>query len=228
MRAIEHIWKGVAMRNNLMRLVIVTLFMSIGSSLSEGQSRDGKLGVGLSGSYFIFDSDFSKTDLSGGVSMDVVYSLSDHLSLRGAVGINQLQAKGTPYPTLLTTYVHGSLALGVSLMPHQPVNPFLYAGGSAFYFDPRTGGRTALPGVNSGSGLGNTLIAGGGVEFHLNEFFAITVAAEAALPTTDRLDGVLKDSNDKFYGVSFGIRYYVFDAKFVRRMLKAYEDRSSR
>jgi|GEM_PF-873951 len=222
----EHIWKGVSMRNNLMRFVAMAMMLIIGLSVSEGQAREGKLGIGANGAYYMFDSDFTGTEHSAGVSLNIDYSLSDYLSLRGAMGVNQLQAKGTPYPTLLTTYVYGSLALGINMLPNESVNPFVYVGGSAFYFDPRTGGRKALPGVSGGSGIGNTLIGGAGLEIHLSEFIALSVAGEASLPTSDRLDGVIIGSKDMFYGASVGIRYYVFDSNFVKRMLKAYEERA--
>lgn len=222
----KYIWKGVSMGNNLKRFIVMGLMLLIGLSVSEGQARAGKLGVGVNGAYYLFDSDFTGTEHSGGMSLNIDYALTDYLSLRGAMGMNQLQAKGTPYSTLLTTYVYGSLALGVNMLPNQSVNPFIYVGGSAFYFDPRTGSRKALPGVNSGSGIGNTLIGGAGLEIHLSEFVALSVAGEASLPTTDRLDGVINASKDMFYGASVGIRYYVFDSNFVKRMLKAYERRA--
>ncbi len=214
------------MRNSLMRFMVVGLMVSIGFSMSEGQARAGKLGVGVNGAYYIFNSDFSGTKPSAGASLNVNYLLSDYLSLRGTMGINQLQAKGSPVPTLLTTYVYGSLALGINMRPNESVNPFVYAGGSAFYFDPRNGGRNVLGTPHNGSGIGATIVGGAGIEFHLSEFFALSVAGEGSVPTTDRLDGVLKGSNDVFYGVSVGFRYYLFDSNFVKRMLKAYEERA--
>lgn len=214
------------MRTTLMRFMVVGLMISVGLSVSEGQARAGKLGVGLHGAYYLFDSDFTGTKPSSGASLNVNYSLSDYLCLRGAMGINQLQAKGLPYPTLLTTHVYGSVGLGINLRPNESINPFVYAGGSAFYFDPRTGGRTVIPSPHNGSGIGATIVGGAGLEFHLSEFVALSLAAEGTLPTTDRLDAVIEGSNDIFYGVSVGIRYYVFDSNFVKRMLKAYEERA--
>jgi len=206
----------------------IGLMTIIGLSVSEAQARAGKLGVGVDGAYYVFDSDFTGTKPSTGANLNVSYSLSDYISLRGSMGVSQLQAKGSPYSSLLTTYVHGSLGLGVNFLPNESVNPFVYAAGSAFYFDPRTGGRMVLPSPHNGSGIGATLVGGAGVEFHLSEFVALSLAAEGSVPTTDRLDAVINGSKDMFYGVSVGIRYYVFDSGFVKRMLKAYEERATK
>lgn len=193
---------------------------------AEGQMRSNKFGVGASGSYFYLNSDFDKASPSFGGGAELSYSIAEYVSIRSSMGFGFLQAKNNAGgPSLSTALIFGNLSLAVDMSPSGEFNPFIYAGASGFYFDPRTGDGTPLAGANDKL-IKGTVVGGLGFDWFWSEFVSLTVAAEAGLPVTDRLDGLSTGTQKDLVGrVSIGLRYYFFDQDFITRMLKALEER---
>ena len=204
--------------------LIAVLFIML-VSVGQGQMRSHKFGVGVSGSYFLLQSDYSTSKPSMGGGAEFSYSLMEYLSVRSSLGVGFLQAKNATPPTLSTTLVFGNLYLAADLAPNSIFNPFVFVGGSGVYFDARTGDGVALTGAGV-KRLKGTLVGGIGFDIFANEFISFTVAGEMALPFTDRLDGLaLGTKKDSYQRISLGIRYYFFDQEFITKMLKALEER---
>lgn len=215
------------MRTSGIKYVSMMLCLVLAVSTTQSQTRAGKLGVGASGAYFLFQSDYPTRDLSFGGSVDLSYSLMEYLSLRTSMGAALLRAKNPPAPTLMTTLIHGDVALGVDLMPKSTYNPFIFVGGRGYHFDPRTGSRQALASPEGASGIGATVIGGIGIDIFLSEFSSITISGETSLPMSDRLDGLVSGSKkDGYHQLKIGLRHYFFDKGFVKRMIEAFDERT--
>lgn len=194
-------------------------------SAAVGQMRQGKLGVGLSGSGYIFQSDLPQNDVTFGGNVNLTYSVAEYIGLRGALGTAFLEGKTTTGTKVRTNLYYGSLSLSVDLMPHEKFNPFLLAGGSIIGFDPRTSSGDAL--TAAGISRWDLNFSGGlGFDYFIDEFWAINVTAEGVLTFNDYLDGTkLGSTNDTYGRVSVGFRYHFFDESFIKKMIEAFEKR---
>ncbi|MBI2620346.1 MAG: outer membrane beta-barrel protein [Ignavibacteriales bacterium] len=213
------------MKTTTLRILGIFLAVMLVASVGKSQMRSNKFGVGASGSYFLLQSDYDKADPSFGGGVELSYSLMEYLSVRSSLGVAFLQASNPLPPSLKTTIVFGNLYLAADLIPHGDVNPFIFAGGSGMYFDPRTGSGVALTGDETKQMKG-TVVGGIGFDFFVSEFFSFTVMGEYALPFSDRIDGRAEGTKkDSFQRISLGVRYYFFDQEFITRLLKALEER---
>ncbi len=213
------------MKNIITRIVTTIAVLVVLTATAAGQMRTNKFGVGVSGSYFLLQADFtSKLSIGGGVDMS--YSLMENFSLRSSLGLGLLEAKSGTLPSAQTTLIFGNLYLTADLSPNGEFNPFIFVGGSGIYFDARTGtGTLRTDGVTS-KRLKGTVVGGVGFDYFVSEFVSFTVAGEMALPYTDRLDGFINGTKkDSYQRISLGIKYYFFDQEFLTRMLKALEER---
>lgn len=193
---------------------------------ANAQMRSNKFGVGVSGSYFLVQTDFDSGEPSFGGGVELSYSMIEYLSIRSSLGFGFLQAKNDAGgPSLNSTLVFGNLYLAADLDPNGSFNPFIFVGGSGMYVDARQGDGTALTGAGVKQMKG-TLVGGVGFDIFASEFLSFTVAGEMGLPVSDRIDGLtLGEKKDSFQRISLGIRYYFFDQDFITRMLKALEER---
>jgi len=205
-------------------LVLVTLAALVVPA--HGQMRSNKFGVGVSGSYFLLQSDFDSALPSFGGGVDLSYSVIEYMSIRSSLGFGFLQAENTAGgPTLNSGLIFGNLYLTADLSPNGTFNPFIFVGGSGMYIDARTGDGTSLTGAGS-KPIKGTVVGGVGFDIFASEFLSFTVAGEMGLPVSDRIDGVqLGEKKDSFQRISIGIKYYFFDQDFITRMLKALEER---
>jgi Outer membrane protein beta-barrel domain len=211
--------------NSIIRPSFVVACLVVVASVGQAQMRSHKFGIGVSGSYFLMQSDYRTAKPSGGGGLDLSYSLMEYLSVRSSLGVGFLQAKDPARTSLSTTLAFGNLYVAADFSPNGVFNPFVFVGGSGVYFDARTSDGTAL----TGSGVKRVkgaLVGGVGFDIFANEFLSFTVAGEMALPYTDRLDGVVAGTKkDSYQRISLGIRYYFFDQDFITKMLKALEAR---
>ncbi|MEX1138307.1 MAG: outer membrane beta-barrel protein [Bacteroidota bacterium] len=205
-------------------LVLVTLAAFVVPA--HGQMRSNKFGVGVSGSYFLLQSDFDSALPSFGGGVDFSYSVIEYMSIRSSLGFGFLQAENTAGgPTLNSGLIFGNLYLTADLSPNGSFNPFIFVGGSGMYIDARTGDGTSLTDAGS-KPIKGTVVGGVGFDIFASEFLSFTVAGEMGLPVSDNIDGTpLGTKKDSFQRISIGIKYYFFDQDFITRMLKALEER---
>jgi hypothetical protein len=208
-------------------LYIVALLMMMCVSVASGQMRSGKLGIGLRGDGYLFQSDYSldkkKIEVSPGGGIDVSYSFTENVGLRIAVGIGQLKFKDALSNGYTTTLGYGNLFLSGDFMPNSSINPFIFAGGGGIYYDPRRDFDGAALGK---AGVKPSFSGGGGIDIFFNEFVSITLAGEYVLGNTDDLDGLEQGiADDTYQRATISLRYYFFDQDFITKMLKALEER---
>ena len=111
------------MKNHILLFAILAATLVLLASVAGAQVREGKFGVGLSGSYFLFQSDYSSQKGSFGGGVEMSYHVLDNLSFRGAFGLGLLQAENpSEVPTISTTLVYANLGLAADLMPNSTVN----------------------------------------------------------------------------------------------------------
>ena len=213
------------MKNTILSLALLAVAFVVLTATAEAQVRGGKFGVGLNGSYYLFQSDYSKQSPSFGGGVDMSYHFLDNLSVRGAFGLGLLQAEDANPPTLSTTLIYANLGLAADLMPNSTVNPFIFVGANIINFTPRYGTGVPLP-VPNQKWYGVGAVGGVGIDIFPSEFFSITLGGEAYLPITDYLDGRSEGSTkDMYQRVYLGVKYYFFDQSFITKMLKALESR---
>ena len=213
------------MNKTILSLAILVAALVVVSTIAGAQVRAGKFGVGLNGSYYLFQSDYSKQKPSFGGGVDLSYHVLDNLSFRGAFGLGLLQAEDAAPPTLSTTIIYANLGLAADLMPNSTVNPFIFVGANVINFVPRLGTGEPID-VPNRKWYGVGAVGGVGIDIFASEFFSITLGGEAYLPITDYLDGRSAGSTkDMYQRVYVGVKYYFFDQSFITKMLKALEAR---
>lgn len=224
------------MKNLVLRISTTMVVLFLVSAVAMGQMRSNKLGVGVSGSYFMLQSDFSTSSPSIGGGVDLSYSVVEYLSIRSSLGFGLLEAKAlkagatTLASSMQTSLIFGNLYITADLLPNGEFNPFVFAGGSGIFFDSRAtiagDAGSTFSTTTVGKRMKGTVVGGVGFDFFLSEFFSITVAGEMGLPYSDILDGYAGGSKkDSYQRISLGVRYYFFDQDFITRMLKALEER---
>lgn len=209
------------------RLTFVLVLASAWVVSGGAQVRSGKFGVGVSGAYFLFQSDYSKMSPSYGGGAELSYHVLDNLSLRASFGYALLNAEdATKIPSeISTSLVYGNFGLAGDIMPNSTVNPFVFVGVNGIYYDPRSKDGAPLSGIGDSRTKAGA-VAGIGIDIFPSEFISITIGGEGYLPITDNLDG-LKDGNvkDMYQRIYVGVKYYFFDQGFITKMLKALEER---
>lgn len=211
------------MRYGLFGLLICCL-----TGISYSQVRVGKLGIGLRGDGYLFQSDQPRTKTTPGGALDVNYSLFENVGLRLAVGGGSLQHRDSASNKYTTSLFYGSIYVSVDFMPHSSFNPFVFVGAGLFYYDPRRDDNTPFidKGALAKAGLKEAIGFGAGADYFINEFISLTLSGEYVLGSTDRLDGIQGGGdNDAYQRISLGVRYYFFDQDFITKLLKALEER---
>lgn len=200
-------------------VIISTLLVSA----AFGQVRVGKLGIGVRGDGYMFQADKGqKTYNTFGGGLDVNYSLWENIGIRLAVGGGSLQSKDLLKGVHTTSIFYGNFFVSGDFMPNSSFNPFIFAGGGLFYYDP----RWDAPGISPAKGGMRTSFSGGaGVDYFLSEFISLSLSGEYVLSSTDNLDGTIGGADDSYQRISFGVRYYFFDQDFITKILKALEER---
>ncbi|HEY6952080.1 MAG TPA: outer membrane beta-barrel protein [Bacteroidota bacterium] len=194
------------------------------SGLSPAQMRSGKLGVGVSGSLYLFNPNLSDGLYKGGGGVSLSYSVMEHLGIRASLGTGQLGWKDALGGSNTTTLMSGNLYLSYDMIPHGTFNPFLYAGAGGIYFDPRSDN-----GPDLGSGITKIDInyyGGIGFDIFFSEFVSVTLSGEYALANTNKLDMMKSGTaNENYSRVNLEFRYYFFDQDYVTKLIQALQDR---
>jgi hypothetical protein len=218
------------MKKSDFRLVSVAVLILAFVSISFGQMRVGKFGIGLAGTgYYFLQSNLKTPDPSGGGAVSLTYSIVNHVSLRSLLGVGYLagkQAASLLYPTgrsIETNIYHWDLALAFDFVPNGRFNPFIYVGGGLLWFDPRDKNGAPLTG-GAVPRFDTNFLGGIGFDYFFNEFWAVSVSAEGVGGFNTWLDGTNGSMNDSYGRVSVGIRYHLFDQNFVKKMLDAFQE----
>jgi Outer membrane protein beta-barrel domain len=188
-----------------------------------GQTRVGKLGVGVDGSMqYVFGAGNVNTSPAIGYGLNMSYSIMEGLGIRSNVAYNQLSWKASTGASTTTELLSFNLFLTADLLPNSPVNIFILGGGGLASFEPRAedGSRMAI------STIDIHYIGGLGVDYFLNEFWSISVMGEYVLTGSRWYNGPANSDNDSFLRGSIQIRYYFFDQSFIVKLLEAQRDRS--
>ncbi len=192
---------------------------------SFGQTRVGKLGVGVDGSMqYVFGAGSVTTSPAIGGGLNLTYSIIEGLSLRSKIGINQLSWENDAKQSITTDLMSINGYLSIDLMPNSSFNIFLLGGGGTVFYDPKqqsTGLRA--PGVSSSD---INYIGGLGFDYFLSEFWSVTMMGEYVLTGSKYYNGPENSNNDSFLRGSIQIRYYFFDQSFIKKLLQAQSDRS--
>jgi hypothetical protein len=188
-----------------------------------GQTRVGKLGVGVEGSgQYIFGAGNVNTSPAVGFGLNMSYSIMEGLGIRSKMTYNQLSWKASTGASTTTELMSLNLYLSGDLMPNGPVNIFIFGGGGLASFEPRaeSGSRMAI------STIDLHYIGGLGVDYFLNEFWSVSVMGEYVLTGSRWYNGPLNSDNDSFLRGSVQLRYYFFDQSFIVKLLEAQRERS--
>jgi hypothetical protein len=194
-----------------------------------GQMRVGKLGVGVEGSMqYGLGAGTIKSNAGFGGGLNLSYSLLQGLGLRSKFLVNQLSWENAAGQTEVTDFITLSGYLSADFLPNSGINPFLFAGGSFVFYDPKNPDGTHHPTSSfdmSGSG-------GLGFDFFPNEFWSITVMGEYVMTYSPYYIGnsslVSDSNNDGYMRVSLQFRYYFFDELFVTKLLDTQRDKIKR
>jgi hypothetical protein len=124
-----------------------------------------------------------------------------------------------------TNLLSGDLKASYDILPHSRVNPFLFVGAGALYFDPRRDYDAKYLGTDI-SKIDVVYMGGAGLDFFLSEFFSITVSGDFVMTNTNKLD--MKKSgtaNESYSRANVEFRYYFFDQNYITKLLKALQER---
>ena len=191
---------------------------------SFGQTRVGKLGVGVDGSMqYVFGAGSVTTSPAIGYGLNMSYSIMEGLSLRSKMSVNELSWETTPAKKSTTTDLMSlSGYLSIDLMPNSSFNIFLLGGGGLVFYDPKQPDGTRQP----ASSFDIHYIGGLGADYFLSEFWSITMMGEYVLTNSKYYNGPVNSDNDNFLRGSIQIRYYFFDQSFITKLLEAQRERS--
>jgi hypothetical protein len=207
--------------------VVLILVFAVFSDTSQGQMRSGKLGVGVGGSLYLFNSNMSDGLLKAGGGASLSYSVMEHLGIRAMFGAGQLgwKDKNNPLLSNTTSLYSGNLYLSYDMIPQGTFNPFLFVGVGGIYFDPRSDQGTYLA-TSTTEKVDVNYLGGVGFDYFFSEFVSMTVSGEFALTNTDKLDMQKHmGTSDTYSRVNLEFRYYFFDQDYVTKLIQALQAR---
>ncbi len=197
---------------------ISILFIFMLAAPVVGQTRYGKLGIGVDGSMqYILGAGAVNTSPAFGGGVDMSLSLMEGLSLRSKFGVNQLFWKNDNKSSITTDLMSLNGYLSIDLLPNSSFNVFPFGGGGLVFFDQKNE-TTGASGVSS---FDIQYSGGLGFEYFPNEFWSITLLPEYVLTNSRYYNGPLNSGNDSFFRVSLQLRYYFFDESFITKLLEA-------
>lgn len=188
-----------------------------------GQTRVGKLGIGVDGSLQTVlgaGAVNSSAGFGGGVNMSL--SLMEGLSLRSKFAVNQLSWNNAAGKSITTDFMSLNGYLSGDLMPNSSFNVFPFVGGGVVFYDPKdsVGNRAFINNIPVSS---FDIQFGGGIGFDYfpNEFWSITLLPEYVMTNSQYYNGPANTGNDSYFRVSLQVRYYFFDESFITKLLDA-------
>ena len=203
----------------LISLLLVFLFVAPGF----GQTRVGKLGVGVEGSgQYVFGAGNVNASPAIGYGLNMNYSVMEGLGIRSSMVYNQLAWKSTAGNSVTTDIMSMNLYLSGDLMPNSVFNIFVVGGGGIAMYEPRNPDGTR----STASAFDIHYIGGVGADYFFSEFWSISVMGEYVLTNTKSYNGPASSDNDSYLRGSIQLRYYFFDQSFIVKLLQAQRDRS--
>lgn len=159
-------------------------------------------------------------DLSGRLMLEYFFTTSSPsvFGLRVFGGAGYLKGKDysrTP-DRFRTSLIYGGGGLVYSLSLGDAVFPYLFAGGTYLYFDPRTTGNEHLPNNYNGVYNKNTVLFNGefGLRILLARDLSFNLSTGAFVGAEDYLDDILAGSeNDMFFTAMAGVSFSFFGRK---------------
>jgi hypothetical protein len=192
-----------------------------------GQTRVGKLGVGVDGSLQTVLGAGSVSSSAGfGGGMNVSVSLLEGLSLRTKFAVNQLAWNTKTNKAITTDFISLNGYLSADFLPNGEFNPFIFAGGGFSFYDPKD--SSGVRPARSVSSFDMQICAGVGFDYFPNEFWSITVLPEYVMTNSQYYNGPYNTGNDSYFRVSLQFRYYFFDQSFITRLLDTQRARIKR
>jgi hypothetical protein len=201
-----------------------------------GQTRVGKLGVGVDGSMqYLLGAGATNPSPAYGGGINLSYSVMESFGVRAKFTYSPLiWSRGlTNSPSFSTEMMSLNLYVGSDLLPNSTFNLFPFIGGGMAVYDPRDDSGARAKKVNGipVSSFDFHLIGGLGVDYFLNEFWSVTLMGEYVLTGSPYYagshQGFIHDTgNDNFMRVSLQVRYYFFDQSFIKKLLNAQRERS--
>ena len=191
-----------------------------------GQTRVGKLGIGVDGSMqYVFGAGSVTTTPAIGYGLNMSYSLFNGLSLRSKIAINQLSWTNSLKQSTTTDLMSLNFYLSIDLMPNSSFNLFLLGGGGTAFYDPKKEDGTRAIGVTS---FDIHYMGGLGADIFPNEFWSITLMGEYVLTGSKYYNGPVNPDKDSFLRGSIQFRYYFFNESFITKLFEAQHERSKR
>ena len=190
-----------------------------------GQTRVGKLGVGVDGSMqYVFGAGSVTTSPAIGYGLNLSYSIMEGLSLRSKIAVNQLSWENDAKQSITTDLMSINGYLSVDLMPNSSFNIFLLGGAGLAFYDPKQQSNGSREVGVSSSDI--HYIGGLGFDYFLSEFWSITMMGEYVLTGSKYYNGPTNSDNDSFLRGSIQVRYYFFDKSFIAKLFEAEHERS--
>ena len=185
-----------------------------------GQTRVGKLGIGVDGSMQYVRGAGSVTaspGFGGGINMSL--ALMEGLSLRSKFAVNQLvwEVGGKSITTDLMS-INGYLS--GDLMPNSNFNIFPFFGAGVVFYDPKDETTGVRPTNVTYSSFDVQFGGGLGFEYFPSEFWSVTLLPEYVMTGSRYFNGPKNAGNDSYLRTSLQVRYYFFDQSFITKLLE--------
>ncbi|MGD1046129.1 MAG: outer membrane beta-barrel protein [Bacteroidota bacterium] len=216
------------MKTKQKELILFLLLIGLCATTLQSQMRNGKFGIGIFGSGNLLNSDLAKNELGLGGSVELIYALQHNWGLRSSFGYDGFRGKGSDGYQVLAATFYGDFAVSYNLTLHRMFDPFIFAGAALMTYYPRkelsNGVQYLLSGPNDVP-WSSALIGGLGCDFFINEFWSISISVQGGWLMSDNIDNIISGGNDTFERVSIGVRYYLFDKDFVKKMIETIKNR---
>ena len=197
---------------------ILLIFMLVAPVV--GQTRVGKLGIGVDGSMqYVLGAGSVNASPGFGSGINMSLSLMEGLSFRSKFAINQLSWK-IGSKTITTDFMSINGYLSGDLMPNSSFNIFPFVGGGVVFYDPKDETTGVRPTNVTYSSFDVQFGGGVGFEYFPNEFWSITLLPEYVMTGSRYFNGPVNTGNDSYLRVSLQVRYYFFDQSFITKLLE--------
>lgn len=201
--------------NKFVLLVLVTLGLSI-SCLA--QFKDYGYKIGLQGHYVIPANEFTEEKFNPSILIrpHAIFELSNLFDFGVGIGYGWMQGEDYGGAKYKTSFIPLDIRLFLSPVNSDVVNPYVYIGAGGAYWMLDTKPANVIPPPTDDSGIAGLAELGLGIEFALTPQWLIDITAGSALFTTDNINGLKSNKNDKFLhdydrysNIGLGITYVV-------------------
>ncbi len=205
------------------RLYISTFLMILFIAPVVGQTKYGKLGVGIDFSMLQIlgaGSVNASPGFGGGINMSV--SVIEGIGIRSKFSFNQVNWESED-KSVKTDFMSLNFYLSGDLMPNSNLNVFPFIGIGFVSYDPKdeiSGGRPAYE-----SSFDTHFSSGVGLDYFPNEFWSITLMPEYVITGSRYYNGPADPGKDSFLRINIQARYYFFNQSFITKLLETLRTR---